>query len=77
MLEANKKFKAYVYNKVNEHNYANDKVNERPKLKSVLGRKESIEVKEENAGHQHFLLFPTMFSNGAFPRVVKSQICAS
>ena len=29
--------------------------------------------KGENAGYQHFLLFPTMFSKGFFSRVVKAQ----
>ena len=29
----------------------------------------------ENAGYQHFLLFPTMFSKGPFHRVVKSRDC--
>ena len=29
--------------------------------------------KGENAGNQHFLLFPTMFSNGFLPTVIKNQ----
>ena len=45
------------------------------KLKFVLGRVENIVGKGENAGHQHFLLFPAMFSNGFFPSVVKSWDC--
>ena len=36
---------------------------------------ENIVGKGENAGYQHFLLFPTMFSKSFFPRVVKSQDC--
>ena len=31
--------------------------------------------KGENAGYQHFLLFPWMFSKGLFVWVVKSQDC--
>ena len=31
------------------------------KLKFVLGRLENIVGKEENAGYQHFLLFPKCF----------------
>ena len=41
-----------------------DKINVTEKLKFVLGRVENIVGKGENAGYQHFLLFPqcTMFS---------------
>ena len=34
-------------------------------VKNIVG-------KEENAGHQHFLLFPTMFLKDLFLRVVKT-----
>ena len=33
--------------------------------------------KGENAGHQHFLLFPTMFSKAFFSRGVKSWDCVA
>ena len=36
---------------------------------------ENIVGKGENAGNQYFLLFPTMFSKGFFPRVIKSWDC--
>ena len=45
------------------------------KLNFVLGRVENIVGKGENAGHQHFLLFPTMFSTSFFSRGVKSWEC--
>ena len=33
----------------------------------------NIVVKEEKADYQHYLSFPTMFSEGFFPRVVWSR----
>ena len=38
-------------------------------------RRENIVGKGENAGYQHFLLFPTMFSKSSYFRVVRSQDC--
>ena len=40
--------------------------------KLVLDRTENIVGKAENAGFQHFLLFPQYFLKGFFLRVVKS-----
>ena len=40
----------------------------------VLERLEDICSKGENAGYQHFLLFPTMFSKAFFFKVVKDTI---
>ena len=37
---------------------ADDKIYVAEKLKFVLGRVENIMGKKENAGYQHFLLFP-------------------
>ena len=46
------------------------------KLKFVLEMVENIVGKKGgNAGYQHFLLFPTMFSKGFFFNVVKSCDC--
>ena len=42
-------------------NFADDKVNVNKKFKFGLGRVENIVGKGENAGHQHFLLFPQCF----------------
>ena len=41
----------------------------------VFDRVENIVAKGENAGNQHFFPFPTMFSKGFFPKVVKSRDC--
>ena len=42
--------------------FADDKINVTEKLKFLLERVENIVRIEENAGNQHFLLFPTTFS---------------
>ena len=52
---------------------ADNKINVTEKLKFVLGRVENILGKGENAGYQHLLLFPIMFSKGLYFRVVKSR----
>ena len=41
-----------------------------------MGRVENIVGKGENAGYQHFLFFPTVFSKGFITRIVKSRDCA-
>ena len=41
----------------------------------VFDRVENIVGKGENAGYQHFLLFPTMFSKGFLYRVIKICDC--
>ena len=43
--------------------FADDKINVTPKLKLVSGRVENILGNGENAGYQHFLLFPICFQN--------------
>ena len=45
------------------------------KLTLVLGRAEKIVGKGENAGHQHFLLFPQCFQKASFFKVSKNQDC--
>ena len=45
------------------------------KLKVVLGKVENIVGKVENAGDQHFLLFPQFFQLASFFKVVKSELC--
>ena len=47
--------------------FADDKVNASEKLKFVSGRVEIIVGKEEDAGYQHFLLFPQIFQKASFP----------
>ena len=41
--------------------FANDKINVNQKPNFALGRVENIAGKHENAGYQHFLLFPQCF----------------
>ena len=41
--------------------FADDKLNVSQNIKVVFHRIEHIVGKEENAGHQHFLLFPQCF----------------
>ena len=46
--------------------FADEKINVTKKLKLVLGRVENIEGKGENAGSQHFLLFPQCFQKASY-----------
>ena len=62
-------------NKFKLESFADDKITVTEKLKFVLERVENIAGKGENAGYQHFLPFPTMFSKGFLYRVVESQDC--
>ena len=50
---------------------ADDNSNVNEKLKFALGWVENIEGKGENAGYQHFLLFPQCFQKLSFPGVLK------
>ena len=54
--------------------FADDKINLTEKLKFVLGRVEIIVGKGENAGNQHFLLFPQCFQKASFLRWLKVGI---
>ena len=55
--------------------FADDKSNVTQNIKAVLHRIENIVGKEENAGYQHFLLFPQCFQKGFFIQCVKSHHC--
>ena len=44
------------------------------KLKCILGRVENIVGKGENAGYQHFLLFPQCFQKASLLRSLKVGI---
>ena len=46
--------------------FADDLIRVMENLKFVLGRAESIVGKGENAGYQHFLLFPQCFQKASF-----------
>ena len=54
--------------------FAEDKVNMSEKLKFVLGRVENIVEKGENAGYQHFLLFPLCFQKASYTGSLKVGI---
>ena len=53
---------------------ADDKMNVIQKLKFHLGRVENIVGNEENAGYQHFLLFPQCFEKLSFSMSLKVGI---
>ena len=44
---------------------------------SVIDRVENIVMNGENAGYQHFLLFPQYFSNDSFPGSFKVELCVN
>ena len=54
--------------------FADDKMNVTQKLKFALGRVENIVGKGENAGYQHFLLFPQGFQKNSSSRSLKVGI---
>ena len=46
--------------------FADVKINLTENLKFVMGRVENIVEKGENAGYQHFLLFPQYFQKASY-----------
>ena len=54
--------------------FTDDKLNLAEKLKFVFGRVENIAGKGENAGYQHFLLFPQCFQKATFQESLKVGI---
>ena len=54
--------------------FAGDKIDVTEKLKFVLERVENIVGKGENAGYQHFLLFPQCFPKASFSGSLKEGI---
>ena len=55
--------------------FADDKLNAVKEIISVFHRVENIEGKGENAGYQHFLLFPKCFQKASFAGPLKSGLC--
>ena len=55
--------------------FADDKINVTEKLKFGPEKVENIVGKEENAGYQHFLLFPQCFKKVSFFKVIKTWDC--
>ena len=54
--------------------FAHDKINVTEKMKFSLGRVENIVGKGENAGYQHFLVFPQCFQKASFSGTLKVGI---
>ena len=54
--------------------FADDKINANVKLNFGTGRVQNIVGKGENAGYQHFLLFPQCFQKLFFPGSFKVGI---
>ena len=54
--------------------FADDKLNVTQNVKVVFHRRENIVGKEENAGYQHFLLFPQCFQKAFFSSASKVVI---
>ena len=54
--------------------FTDDKINVNEKLKFVTGKVENLVRKGENAGYQHFLLFPQCFQKLSFSGLVKVGI---
>ena len=54
--------------------FADNKINWTENLKIVLGRVENIVGKGENAGYQHFLLFPQCFQKTFYTGSLKGGI---
>ena len=54
--------------------FADDKINVTEKLKFVFERVENIVGKGENAGNQHFLLFPQCFQKASILGLLKVGI---
>ena len=54
--------------------FTDKKINVTENLKFVLGRVGNIVGKGENAGYQHFLLFPQCFQKASFSRSLKVGI---
>ena len=54
--------------------FADDKINVNKKLKFGLEKEENFVEKGENAGYQHFLLFPQCFQQPSFLGSLKVRI---
>ena len=71
-------FKALPNNKILDQSkfkeFVDERIDETEKLKFVLGRIENIVGKGENAGYQHFLLFPQCFHKAFCTRSIKIVI---
>ena len=55
--------------------FADNKIIVTQKMKFTFGRVENIVEKGENAGYQHFLLFPQCFQKLSFHEELKWGLC--
>ena len=55
--------------------FADDKLNDTKMKISLYDRVENTVEKGENAGYQHFLLFPQYFPKASFLSRLKSGLC--
>ena len=72
MLNSLPNYKILVWSKWSA--FADNKINVNEKLKIVLGRVKNIVGKRENAGNQHFLLFPQCFQKASYKELNKVVI---
>ena len=63
-----------IFGKSKLEAFADNKINANQKLQFALGRVVNIVGKEENAGYQHFLLFPQCFKKHTFSGSLKVEI---
>ena len=56
--------------------FADDNINVAEMMISLSDRIENIVGKGENAGYQHFLLFPQCFPNTFFPQCFPNTFCS-
>ena len=57
--------------------FADDKIKVTEKMKFVWEMVETIVGRGENAGYQHFLLFPQYFQKTSFSRLLKVGLCGN
>ena len=67
-------YQAKILDPIQIQAFLDDKINVTQKVKFVLGWLENIVEKGENAGYQHFLLFPHCFQNHSLSLSLKVGI---
>ena len=63
-----------IFNVSKLKGFADNKINVAQMLISMFNKIENIVGKEENAGYQHFLLFPQCFQKDSFSGLLKVGI---
>ena len=67
-------FPGFLTQVLTQPDFADNKINVTQKLNITLSRVENIMEKGENAGNQHFLLFPACFQKISFSASLKVRI---